>query len=98
MARKRPRMIPIYDSVINTHLLRGSRTLWEPLRRALRTDNARLHRHLLDLRARAGLGEYISAIRVLDVLAWMDGKKYHDTPPPQSAAEERSDDASDPDL
>ena len=81
MARKRPRLIPIYDSVINTHLLRGSRILWEPLRQKLRADNARLNHHLLHLRSCAGLSPHVSAIRVFDVLAWMDGKKYWDTPP-----------------
>lgn len=84
MARKRPRLIPIYDTVVNTHLLHGTGKLWEPLRLALREDDARLHHHLLQLRATAGLGEHISAIRILDVLAWMDGKGYAD-PPPASA-------------
>ena len=32
LARKRPQLIPIYDSVIDKHLLRGSGKLWEPLR------------------------------------------------------------------
>ncbi|GAA3632886.1 DUF6308 family protein [Microlunatus ginsengisoli] len=73
LARKRPRLIPIYDSVINEHVLGGRRTLWEPLRRALRADHRWLQRHLLELRAAAGLGEHISPLRVFDVLAWMDG-------------------------
>ncbi len=73
MARKRPRLIPIFDSVINKHVLNGSGFLWEPLRLALRADNAKLHHHLLALRDAAGVSEHISAIRVFDVLAWMDG-------------------------
>lgn len=75
LARKRPRLIPIIDSVIKQHLLRGSGVLWEPLRLALNDDDRWLHRHLLDLRSRAELGEHIPAIRILDVLAWMDGSK-----------------------
>lgn len=74
MARKRPRLIPIYDSVINEHVLGGSGKQWEPLRQALRADQCALHRHLLELRHTAGLDERISALRVFDVLAWMDGK------------------------
>ena len=34
LARKRPRLIPIFDSVINEHLLKGTGRLWEPLRLA----------------------------------------------------------------
>ena len=78
LARKRPRLIPIFDSVINEYLLTGTGRLWEPLRLALRADDQQLHRRLLDLRAAAGLGEHISAIRILDVLAWMDGSGHSD--------------------
>ncbi|CAG7574224.1 hypothetical protein FB554_2395 [Barrientosiimonas humi] len=74
MARKLPRLIPIYDSVINEHVLGGSGEQWEPLRQALRADQRALHRHLLELHQEAGLDERISALRVFDVLAWMDGK------------------------
>ena len=33
-----------------------------------------LHRRLLSIREEAGLPEEISALRVFDVIAWMDGK------------------------
>jgi hypothetical protein len=78
MARKRPRLIPIFDSVIQTHLLRGEYTQWVPLHAALRADRNRLHGHLLTLRHQAGLDERITALRILDVLAWMDGRGWAD--------------------
>jgi hypothetical protein len=78
MARKRPRLIPIFDSVIQTHLLHGGYTQWAPLHAALRADRNRLHGHLLTLRHQAGLDERITALRILDVLAWMDGRGWAD--------------------
>ncbi len=73
MARKRPRMIPIYDSVINEVALGGSGVLWSPMHAALSRNNRALHQRLLACRAAAGLNEAISVLRVFDVLAWMDG-------------------------
>lgn len=73
LARKRPRLIPIYDEVINNHLLGGSGVQWVPLRVALEADDQALHQRLLAVRSAAGLGEHISALRILDVVAWMDG-------------------------
>ena len=73
MARKRPRMIPIFDSVINELVLGGSGVLWAPLHRALRQDNGALHERLAACRADAGLDESISVLRIFDVLAWMEG-------------------------
>ncbi|WP_141401484.1 DUF6308 family protein [Ornithinimicrobium cerasi] len=73
MARKRPRLIPIYDSVIDRSVLGGSGVLWRPLHSALRADDFALHHRLLRVRALAGVDESVSALRVFDVLAWMDG-------------------------
>jgi len=73
LARKRPRLVPIWDSVVST--LTGTQTSqWEPLRLALRADDCALHRRLLRLRGLAGLPEQVSALRVLDVICWMEGK------------------------
>ncbi|MGY2129400.1 DUF6308 family protein [Blastococcus sp. SYSU DS0617] len=70
-ARKRPRLVPIYDSVIGR--VNGvGRTHWEPVRQALRTDG--LQERLLELHQQAGLGPEVSALRVLDVVSWMEGK------------------------
>ena len=74
MARKRPRLIPIFDAVINSYALGDSGKLWVPLHAALRENG--LHNRLVNLRARAGLDERVSALRVFDVLTWMTGKGY----------------------
>lgn len=75
IARKRPRLYPIYDDVVGRQL--GTRAAHlEPIRLALREDDGALHGRLLDLRDRAGLDESVPALRVLDVLAWMQGKGF----------------------
>lgn len=76
LARKRPRLIPIYDSVIGTTLSVEGKAHWEPLAAELRADDKRLHTQLIALRDAAGIGTDISPLRTLDVLAWMSGKGY----------------------
>jgi Family of unknown function (DUF6308) len=73
MARKRPRLIPIFDSVIDRTVLGGTGVLWSPMHEALSEDHRALHERLARVRADAGLDESISVLRVFDVLAWMDG-------------------------
>ena len=70
LARKRPRLRPIYDTKVADVI--GLKNVWEPLRDELQT-NPGLHDRLLTLRATAGLDVAVSAIRVFDVLAWMQG-------------------------
>lgn len=71
LARKRPRLRPIYDSVVAS--VTGSHQIWEPLRARL-TSEPELHDRLLHLKAEAGLREEVSALRVFDVVTWMEGK------------------------
>jgi hypothetical protein len=73
LARKRPRLRPIWDSVVAA-VTDTVRRQWEPVRVALRADECALHRRLLLLRAQAGLPDAVSALRVLDVIAWREGK------------------------
>ncbi|PBC47501.1 DUF6308 family protein [Rhodococcus sp. ACPA1] len=73
IARKRPRLYPIWDSVVS-QVLGTERAHLNPVREALRADDAALHHRLLSIREEAGLPEEISALRVFDVIAWMDGK------------------------
>jgi len=73
MARKRPRLIPVFDSVIQAHLMGGGDELWVPLHAAQRADGCALHQQLIQLRTLAALPEDVSALRVLDVLTWMEG-------------------------
>ena len=74
IARKRPRLVPTYDSIVAavTDTAKGQ---WEPLRMALRDEDRALQKRLLRLRQAAVLSDAVSALRVLDVIAWMEGKK-----------------------
>lgn len=79
IARKRPRLYPVYDDVVARQLDTRKAHL-EPVRLALRRGDGALHSRLLDLRVRAGLPENVPALRILDVLAWMQGKGYKPQP------------------
>ncbi|MFC7489438.1 MULTISPECIES: DUF6308 family protein [unclassified Knoellia] len=73
MARKRPRLVPIYDDVLR-QVMGLDKAHWLPLNAALRAGNQALHHRLLALRDKAELPASVSALRVLDVIAWRDGK------------------------
>lgn len=73
MARKRPRLIPVYDGVIKQYVLASTGNQWVPLHAALTAHDRALHRRLLRAREMAGLSVAVSPLRVFDVLAWMDG-------------------------
>lgn len=72
-ARKRPRLLPIYDTVVG-RVTHAEHAQWDPLREALEADGGSLHERLLRLRRDAALRENVSALRVYDVVAWMEGK------------------------
>ncbi|MGI8723414.1 MAG: DUF6308 family protein [Geodermatophilaceae bacterium] len=78
MARKRPKLVPIFDNVLAGTVFAGSANHWEDLWTGLRESGQALQLRLLDVRERAGLDPSISALRVFDVCAWMDGTKNGD--------------------
>jgi hypothetical protein len=71
LARKRPRLLPVYDKVVRCALGRPRPSFWLALRAELRADDRALHRELLALRQVAGVPETVSALRVCDVAVWM---------------------------
>lgn len=74
IARKRPRLYPIWDRVVVDVL--GTRAAHlVPIRDTLR-DHPALRSRLRNARSAAGLPEQISELRILDVIAWMQGKGY----------------------
>lgn len=73
LARKRPRLVPIVDSVIRQSVFNNATRHWTPLHEALVADGKALWKRLVHLRDQAGLGPEVSVLRVFDVLAWMDG-------------------------
>jgi hypothetical protein len=81
-ARKRPRLRPIYDTVIARVL--GTQRLWEPLRTELQRDSD-LHPRLERLREQSRLSPQVSAIRIFDVLAWMEGTYGPNCPWPKNS-------------
>ncbi|MFD8197460.1 DUF6308 family protein [Streptomyces wuyuanensis] len=71
LARKRPRLLPVYDKVVRCALGRPRPSFWLALHAALRENDRALHRQLLELREAAGLPQTVSALRVCDVAVWM---------------------------
>ena len=71
LARKRPRLIPVYDRVVKAALGRShADEWWRPLRQAL-IDDPKLVAHLSVLRDQAHIAGTVSLLRVLDVCIWM---------------------------
>ncbi|MEV7039100.1 DUF6308 family protein [Amycolatopsis sp. NPDC051061] len=69
LARKRPRLFPVYDSRVKT-VLKAPRSEWQCLWSWFHTDSTRASA-LADLRMEAGGIEDISLLRCLDVVLWM---------------------------
>ncbi|MFH9887598.1 MULTISPECIES: DUF6308 family protein [Streptomyces] len=76
LARKRPRLLPVYDQVVRC-ILGRPRSFWLDLHGALSADNHALHRQLLALRQAADLPATVSALRVCDVVLWMHHRTDH---------------------
>ncbi|WP_127360468.1 DUF6308 family protein [Actinacidiphila soli] len=76
LARKRPRLLPVYDSVIKRVFNRphNDLTFWSDMRSALRADDQKLVNHLEAVRDLSGIGDDITVLRVLDTAAWLHGK------------------------
>lgn len=73
LARKRPRLVPVYDTLV-ADLLQPQGGFWASVNAALRADNRALYKHLLSLRDESGIGHDISPLRVFDVVAWRTRK------------------------
>jgi hypothetical protein len=73
LARKRPQLIPVYDSYVRKILRRpwNDQTWWSDLRCQLVKDDA-LVGELESVRARAGAG-HLSLLRTFDIMCWMSG-------------------------
>lgn len=73
LARKRPHLIPVYDSHVKKVLRRpaNDQSWWRDLRCQLRKDPD-LVRELEAVRTRAGAG-HLSLLRTFDIMCWMPG-------------------------
>lgn len=75
MHRKRPRLVPIRDSVIE-RVLELDHPYWEPLFALFRDTDLRERLSSIEARARAegvALPEGVTLLRVFDVVVWMSG-------------------------
>ncbi|MDR2722775.1 MAG: DUF6308 family protein, partial [Cellulomonadaceae bacterium] len=85
MARKRARLIPIFDQIVGRQLgmvnkrdqvVSGGH--WMGMRALLNQPvpgaDVPLHKYLQDLHAEAELSELVTPLRIFDVAVWMDGK------------------------
>lgn len=72
LARKRPHLIPIEDSVVDRAIERGRRSSWELWWEALREDDY-LENRAESLREQIDRPE-LSTLRILDVLLWMSAR------------------------
>ncbi|MCJ0869696.1 DUF6308 family protein [Streptomyces sp. AP-93] len=70
LARKRPRLLPVYDQVVRCAVAEPA-SFWLSLRDALAADGKALHEQLLSLRDDAEVPETVSALRICDVVLWM---------------------------
>lgn len=69
LARKRPRLVPVYDQVVKAALMPNRKGFWLALREELQ-DRSIVDR-LGQIHEQAGLGDHVSLLRVLDVAIWM---------------------------
>lgn len=70
IARKRPRLVPVYDTVVQDALRPGPNLVWDRLWHCL-DGHVDIRDELASIRADAGGLEDISLLRILDVVVWM---------------------------
>ena len=78
LARKRPRLIPVWDQVVRCALGRPQvGGVWGSLDRVIRTSEGAVIERLAGLREKAALDPEIAPLRVLDVAVWMRHRPTH---------------------
>jgi hypothetical protein len=78
MARKRPRLIPIYDDVVRNAFDLEKGIWWKAMRDVL-ADNPDIVLAATQLRSDSGIGDEISILRVIDVAIWTKDRRHHHT-------------------
>jgi hypothetical protein len=74
LARKRPRLLPVYDSVVRA-VLGHPKQFWFSLQATVAANDRALYRRLLSIREAAGVGDDISSLRIFDVVCWRVGQE-----------------------
>lgn len=80
LARKRPRLLPVYDRVVKDALQPESRSFWLPLRQEL--EDVDLRGRIAEIGHEVGLDHRVPLLRVLDVAVWMRNRPGSDDPLP----------------
>jgi hypothetical protein len=80
LARKRPRLIPVVDSVVLRTLEHPGAGYWRDLRHHLQSDDRQLQTFLTDVLRDVGLDGRVSIIRAFEVLVWLTGKNHAQQP------------------
>jgi hypothetical protein len=75
LARKRPRLVPVYDEVVRC-VLHHPEDVWRSFHDALSRESAVLAR-VHDLRAEAAVPAHVADLRVIDVALWMSHHTAH---------------------
>jgi Family of unknown function (DUF6308) len=76
MARKRPHLIPVYDSVVRC-ALEAPDQFWQILNSILADERTGIRRRLADLRATCRVPVEVGELRVLDVVVWKGHRESH---------------------
>jgi hypothetical protein len=76
LARKRPRLLPVYDNVVQCAYGRPV-GFWNWLLAMFTDTDARLAERLVAVRKAAGVSAEVSVLRVLDVVIWMRHRPVH---------------------
>lgn len=73
LARKRPRLLPVYDTVVQAALQPESDRFWIPLRNELQDE--RFRERLREMRDQADVDDRVALLRILDVAIWMRNRR-----------------------
>jgi hypothetical protein len=76
LARKRPRLIPVYDQVVRCAYGRPD-GVWNWLVGCFAADDGALSERLCAAREAAGVSAAVAPLRVLDVIIWMRHREDH---------------------
>lgn len=76
LARKRPKLLPVYDDVVRC-ALGAPPSFWQSLHGFLLQHSATVEARLSDLRKEADVPATVSDLRMLDVIVWMAHHEDH---------------------
>ena len=74
LARKRPRLLPVYDKVVREVLNMPEGAFWDCLHAALQERQGALATKLMAIRDEADTG-HVTVLRVFDIVCWMEGRR-----------------------